>query len=163
LIVVPIVCALTADGLFNYFLASRQFIWVLPAVAVLAVAAAEWNKRASLAIAAIFGLICLRQTVQFFTAPREDYQLAARMLAKDVGQGACLAVAPPEQIAYYEFFQPELRRAACAGPRVVLAIPPSSTSEQRQAAVAGLQAHGYKQEGEAEAGKSGIVSFVLRR
>ena len=36
LIAAPVVLALAADGLFGYFVATRQILWVLPSVAVFA-------------------------------------------------------------------------------------------------------------------------------
>lgn len=159
LIAVPAISIFTADAWFDYFLAARQFIWVLPAVAMLAAASVEWRPRVGFALAAILALLCVRYSVLFFTTPREDWQAAANAIEEQVRQGACLTVAPAESTALYEFFRPELRRARCTAPRMLLVITPYTTSDQRLAAVAALTADHFRQEGESVAGKSRIISF----
>lgn len=159
LITVTIASVLAADAWFDYFIASRQFIWILPAVAILAAAAIEWHPRAGLVLAASLGVICIWQSVKYFTAPHEDWKEAARAIAEPVQQGACLVVAPSRADRLYEFFEPELRRAHCKAPRMVLAITPYTTSGQRQTAVNELLADGYTQESEAISGGSRIMFF----
>jgi uncharacterized membrane protein len=158
-IAVPVVCGLGADAAFGYFIAARQFIWILPMLAILASAAVERNRRAGLALIALLGAVCVQQSARYFTAPHEDWQTAAGALAKEVNQGACLVVAPPAQARYYEFFQPRLREAHCHAPRMVVSATPYSTIEDRQTAIADLIALGYKQESEALVGKSQIITF----
>jgi hypothetical protein len=159
LIAVPLLGVLAADFIFNYFMATRQFIWVLPAVAILAASAANTHPRAGLTLATLFCAVGVLQSVKYFTAPHEDFQLAARAMASEATQGACVTVAPKELSRMYEFFEPQVSRDPCDSPRVVLAVTPYSTAEQRSAAVANLTSRGYKQEREALAGRSTLVFF----
>jgi len=92
---IPLVCALGADYLFDYFIAARQFLWVLPALATLAALAAERTGQIGVAIASLLILVCIYQDFHHFTAPHEDWGTVAESLAGAAGQGACLKVAPP--------------------------------------------------------------------
>ena len=159
LFVVPLAAAFAADAWFDYFIAARQFIWALPAAAILASAAIEQRKRATLVLASLFGLICTWQSFRFFTASHEDWQAAATAIAEQAKCGACIVIAPAEQASLYEFFRPELKHARCSGPRVVLAITPYSTEEERRAAVVNLVASGYQHECGFRIGESRIEMF----
>jgi len=163
LIAVPIASVLAADAAGNYFLAARQFLWVLPAIAILAANAFERRPRAAAVLAVLLFAVCVRQSTLFFTAPRDDWQAAASFLAGQADQGACIEVVPPASIAYYEFFRPDLERAQCqtssAAPRIVLAIPPTSSTGQREAAVGARKASGYVQGSEGRIGGSAVVLF----
>jgi hypothetical protein len=48
LIAVPMVSAFVSDALFGYFIAARQFLWVLPAVALLSAAGLQRHTRVGL-------------------------------------------------------------------------------------------------------------------
>jgi hypothetical protein len=159
LIVVPMVSVLVSDALFGYFIAARQFLWVLPALAVLAAAGLERHARVGFVLLALLSAVCIRQSIRFFTAPHENWQAAADAIHEQVRSGACLVVAPPEQAYLYEFFQPLQGRGGCEAPQIVLATTPYSTGKQRETAVAGLRAHGYRLEGETSVGGSTIFSF----
>jgi 4-amino-4-deoxy-L-arabinose transferase-like glycosyltransferase len=159
LIVVPILGVLAADALFDYFIAARQFLWVLPALAILAAIGAETYPRAGLAVAALFCAVGIVQSVKYFIGPHEDFQMAARALAVESRQGACVTVAPKDLSRLYEFFEPRLTTLACDSPRLVLAVTPYSTSEQRVASVGEITARGYRQEREAQVGGSTLVFF----
>jgi hypothetical protein len=159
LIVVPILGVLAADALFDYFIAARQFLWVLPALAILAAMGAETYPRAGLAVAALFCAVGLGQTVKYFIGPHEDFQMAARALATESQQGACVTVAPKDLSRLYEFFEPRLTTLVCDSPGWVLAVTPYSTSAQRAASVEEITAHGYRQEREAQVGGSSLVFF----
>jgi 4-amino-4-deoxy-L-arabinose transferase-like glycosyltransferase len=153
LIAGPLIFGVGLDAAFNYFLASRQFMWVLPAVAILAALAAERTKLTGIVLYALLVLVCTWQDIRFFTAPRENWEMAARSLAAEVKDGTCVVIAPSDHAAWYEFFQPELRQAKCEGPRVVLATSPYATSEQRRAAASDLIARGYVRQNETMVGK----------
>ena len=159
LIAVPPVCVFAADAVANYFVAARQFIWILPAVAILAAMAVERHARTAVVLYALLGVICVRQSVRYFTAPRENWQAAATFISDQVQRGACLIVAPSEHARLYEFFRPELERARCSAPRMVLAITPATTNQQRESAIAALIAEGYKEQRETAAGGSAILFF----
>jgi 4-amino-4-deoxy-L-arabinose transferase-like glycosyltransferase len=155
---VPVV-VLCGDAWFGYFIAARQIIWILPAVAVLAAAAIECYPRTGLALAILLLIVCIRQSVTFFQSPSENWEMAANLLVDRVRQGDCLTVAPPEQAPLYEFFRPELRSEPCDARRIVLAVTPAATSTQRSSAIGTLISAGYKEAGEVVVGRSDIVSF----
>jgi hypothetical protein len=158
-IVAPVVCVLAADAVFQYFIAARQFLWVLPAAAILAMLAGARSPRTAFALYTLLALVCVWLDIRFFTSPHEDWQAAAGTIAKDVKAGACLAVAPSDQAVLYQFFEPQLREGGCEGSRAVLVVTPYSTAAQRGTGVAGLNAGGYRQENEAVIGKSEIIYF----
>ncbi len=153
LVAVPVIFGVGLDAAFNYFIASRQFMWVLPAVAILVTLAAERTTRTAMVLYALLALVCIWQDIRFFTAPRENWELAAQSLAAEVKDGACVLIAPSDHAAWYEFFQPQLRDARCDGPRVVLATSPYATAEQRSAAASRLNARGYVRRNETMVGK----------
>ena len=163
LLAMPLVIPLAADAWFDYFIAARQFIWCLPAAAILAAGACERRKTVTKTVtttlAGLLGVACLWSSFRFFTGPHEDWEAAATALAGQVQRGACLVVAPSDQARLYEFFRPELRDAHCSGPRVVLASSPYTTREERRATIARLLPAGYARESEVSIGKCAIELF----
>ena len=155
----PFLGALAADAMFDYFIAARQFIWVLPAVAILAASATDTHPRAGVILAAFFCAVGVMQSVKYFTASHEDFQSAAVAMAGEVKQGACVTVAPTDLSRLYEFFEPNVARDLCDAPRVVLAVTPYSTLEQRTAATVSLASRGYQQDREVVVGGSTLVYF----
>jgi hypothetical protein len=159
LIAVPLGTVVAADALADYFAAARQFMWMLPATAILASIAVERYRRVAVVLCVLFGIISLRQSVLFFTAPHENWQAAADVIADQVKKGGCVLVAPADSARLYEFFRPELSLARCQAPLMVLAITPATTPEQRANAVTELNAQGYRQQNEISVGRSAVLSF----
>jgi 4-amino-4-deoxy-L-arabinose transferase-like glycosyltransferase len=159
MIAVPILAILAADFAFNYFIAARQFIWVLPAVALLAAGAVEKYPRCGLALAAGFCFVGLMQSAKYFTAPHEDFHLAAGELMKQSQQGVCVVFAPKELSRLYEFFEPKVAAAPCDMPRLVLAVTPYTSEKDRTTATAEIMGRGYKKEREEQLGGSSLVFF----
>jgi hypothetical protein len=159
LIGVPVVLAVAADDVFSYFVASRQILWVLPPIAVLAAQGISRNYRTALPLTGLLAAFCLWQSFRYFTAPHENWQVAADAIAAEVRKGACMVVVPREQAYSYEFFRPELADAACPAPRTVVAFTPYATDAQRQSAVSELTAQGYRRQSGYPAGKSEIALF----
>ena len=159
LIALPIVLAVSADALFGYFVATRQILWVLPAIAVLAAQGTKRNYRVGRPLTALLAAFCLWQSFRYFTAPHENWQAAADALASEARKGACMVVVPGEQAYSYEFFHPELSDAGCPGQRTVVAFTPYATDAQRRAAVAALTEQGYKKQSGYSSGKSDIALF----
>jgi Dolichyl-phosphate-mannose-protein mannosyltransferase len=155
LIGVPVVLALAADAMFGYFVATRQILWVLPAIAVLAAQGIARNYKLAVLVAAF----CLWPAFRYFTAPHENWQVAADALAAEVRRGACMVVVPREQAYSYEFFRPELADASCPAARTAVAFTPYATVAQQQAAVAALTAQGYTKQSGYSSGKSDIALF----
>ena len=159
LILVPLVCIFTADGALDYFVASRQFMWVLPALALLAAVPVQRGSRTAAALTALTAVVCVVEDVRYFRKPQEDWAVAADAIAKQEKQGACFSAAPANLTYLYEFFRPELARAHCEAPSIVLAITPYTTNSQRDAAIALLSAQGYRDTSEIAAGGSRIILF----
>lgn len=155
MVAVPMVTILFMDALFDYFIAARQFIWVLPAIAILAAAAIE--KRTTVLLF-LLAAIALRQNIVFYTAPKEDWRTAADAIAAKVNQGARLVVSPPEQKILYAFFRPELRNAD-DGSAAILAVTPYSPSGFREAAIDKLAWEGCQPLQREMVGKSEIILF----
>ena len=159
---VPLLSVLAGDAFAGYFVAARQFIWILPAAVVLAAGAIDRYKPPSVVLYALLGAVCIRQDVAFFTAPRENWDAAAAFLADQRQHGACVAVAPPESARLYAFFYPQLARETCQAPRMALAITPFTTNEQRQRGIASLTSQGYIRQEEVVVGKSTILFLAMR-
>jgi hypothetical protein len=153
---IPVVLALAADALSGYFVATRQILWILPALAVLA---AQGIGRKDKVLAVLLAAVCLWQSFRYFTAPHENWQVAADSLASEAKTGACIVVVPREQAYSYEFFRPELANAGCPAPRTVVAFTPYATDAQRHEAVAALAAQGYSKQAGYSSGKSDIALF----
>jgi len=153
------VMVLCADAAFGYFVAARQIIWILPAVAILTAAAIECHPRVGWGLTALLAIICIRQSIVFYRSPGENWELAAMALAEQVREGNCLAVAPAEQAPLYEFFQPELRTRPCRSGSIVLAITPAATDAQERNALARLVAAGHKVARVKTVGRTRIVLF----
>lgn len=159
LIAVPAISVFSADAILNYFLAARQFLWILPAVAILAAMGVERYRRAGVALAAVLSGVCVWQSSRYFLQPQERWEHAARSLAIETGRGACFTIAAPAHISLYRFFQPRLRDGSCDATRMILAVTPYSSREQRQAAIASLLAAGYLTERETVQDGFGMVRF----
>jgi hypothetical protein len=154
-----VICVLAMDARFGYFVAARQFLWILPSVAILAATAIERTTRTTLALAILLGLFCVRQSTLFFLYPREDWQAASDYILHEAQRCGRLVVVPAQQRPLYAFFHPEL----CCGPqvsnRIVMAITPYTTGAERQQAIATTVSAGYDIERECDLGGSHVVSF----
>jgi uncharacterized membrane protein len=160
LIVVPIAAAVAGDAVFGYFLAVRQFLWALPAAAILAAAATEHRSRAAHVAVAMLTVVCMWQSVRFFSAPHENWRAAADAIEDRVKHGDCPKVAPPAQASIYEFFHPELEPAGCHGGQMVLAVTPYATTAERETAVTALTSQGCQRGRTNIVGGSQIVEFL---
>lgn len=159
-IVAPVALALGGDAVFGYFVATRQILWVLPAVAVLAALGMERLGKNGVAIAALLAVVCAWQSVRYFTGPHENWKIAADLLAADVNDGACLVVVPAEELRSYAYFRPELKGARCPAPTTIVAVTPYATARQREAAAAAVRAEGARMESSREAGMSRIEMYA---
>lgn len=161
--VVPIAAALIANALFGYFIATRQYLWVLPALAVLAAGAMERNGRRGTMLGVLLIGVCLVQSARYFNGPREDWEAAAHAISRHVKlYGACIAVAPPADLRLYRFFQPELGRSKCDPAEVVLAVTPYTSAEDRAREVVRWTAEGYWNVSEMQVGRSLLLRFRRR-
>lgn len=138
--VIPIVCALVADEVFDYFLAIRQMIFVLPPLVLLAgdglSASMEVTPRRVISATGLLAVIFVGYDLRWMVKPREDWQKAADALeASSLEHNACTLYAPPEVLSFYEFFEPRLAGTICESHQgrgsVVLAISPYATNADR--------------------------------
>jgi hypothetical protein len=143
LIFLPIACGLIADAKFDYFIAIRQFLWVLPAVAILAALGIEKAGRAGVVLALALVLICGYNSAKYFSARQENFATAARALVREVQHGACLVVAPPHARPLYEFFAPELKQEPRDCRTTIAAVSPHSTEKDRSILFRTLANAGY--------------------
>ncbi len=156
---VPIAVVFATDAWFDYFVAARQFLWILPALTICAAAAVDRGTRATFVLSTVLAALCSWHGVRLFLAPHENWEAAARVLSQLARQGVCIAVAPPEQAGLYEFFAPDLRHAGCRGPTMVLAITPYAAARDETKARAGLLLEGYRPQHRESIGRSTLVAF----
>jgi uncharacterized membrane protein len=157
---VPVVCALAADARFGYFIAARQFLWVLPALAVLAAAAVERRGRTlAYTLTSLLLVVCAIQNARFFTSRRENWSAAAEALAGQARGGARVRVIPAGQAQLYEFFHPELRIESGMADRTILAVTPYARVEEARAARGDLAATGYGATRQTVVGDTTITLF----
>jgi len=140
---IPLAGGLMTDTLFSYFVAARQFIWVLSAVAVLAAFRLERGGRAEAALVVLLAVLCGYQSVRRFTAVQEDWDAAARALAVEVARGACFTPVPPDLRLVYAYFVPLLERNSGYCPAVVVAASSYATAAARATLSRDLADRGY--------------------
>jgi hypothetical protein len=153
-------CVLVGDAGFGYLLAARQFLGILPSLAIFAATAIDRKERTALALAALLGVFCVRQDALLFLHPRENWQAAADAILEQV-RGPRLIVVPAGQAPSCTFFHPELGNGPAAGNRIVIAITPSAAA-QEQTAIAPYMRAGYEVVQERAVGGSYIVSLHQR-
>ncbi len=141
IVVISVLGPLAVDAYFDYFLAARQMIFILPALVLLAVegvkALYEWRKAAGAALLSVIVVAAYTYDTKWFSRPRENYQLAAAALRSTSANDACIMYIPAGVARVYAFFEPSLssrtcepRQAFTGNERVVLAIAPvAPTSE----------------------------------
>jgi len=150
-IIVPLLLAIIADAIINYFLAIRQFIYVAPFLAILCgVGVARlldkkpiWTRGI---VAALF-LILIAGDFHYFLKPHENWEQAARYLDRETSNDSrCLIFIPEGSIRFYSFFAPNL--AAHATPdymrcnRVTVAMSPYDVRSREP--IAQLVRAGYR-------------------
>jgi hypothetical protein len=158
LIAVPLAGVFTADAVFDYFLAARQLLWLLPPVAILASAA---QRPAAVVLAVLLLAVSVHKSALYFASKEEDWDAAARALAVEVDRGACLELANPGTLAYLQLFAPSLGQRPCASSTVVAAITPYSSSRERTALLDRLASEGYAKRSTRRAG--GTTLFLLQK
>lgn len=157
MIAVPLAGGLIADAAADYFLASRQFLWALPACAILAACELEKRSRAAVLCAVVLVIGCAYSSVKRFTAVEENWQAAAQALAAEVDRGACLSVAPPEARLLYAYFEPRLARDSGDCRTVVAAVAPHTSEKDRTALFQGLSSNGYTEQRTERVGGTSVL------
>jgi hypothetical protein len=161
LIAVPLLGGLLADALFGYFLAARQFLWVLPAVAILAASPWKARPRETAALALLAVILSGYKSVRYFAQPEPDWSAAATAIAGEVDHGACFRVAPERARGLYAYFAPQLDKNLEDCSSVVAAALPSTSEHDRDALIEDLTHRGYAELRTAMVG--GTFVAVLRR
>jgi hypothetical protein len=116
------------DGIVNYFFAPRQLVFALPFLVLLAAFGADelrthgWVGLSGAFVAVILGGSLYSDYGQA-VHPKDDLMVAARTAQEWVGQDGCLAVAPPNWIVYFTFFEQNLADRKCgASPARMVAV-----------------------------------------
>ena len=149
-----------ADAVRGYFFAARQWLFALPPL-ILAAGSASHLPVARCLLLIFFAGAAVKDVRQTFFA-KEDWGAAANSLSKELSNGGCLIVAPPEQLSYYSFYQPSLAHRLCAnGARgiMVLADSPYTTLAERRRAEAGLRGSGAIEQKHETVGTIAVTTY----
>lgn len=159
LVVVPVAAAVACDFVFDYFLAARQFLWALPALAVLATAGIERLGRPGQVLAALLLLVCAHRSARYFTRPHEDWAQAAAEMARLTRHGACVRVLPEADLRVYRHFQPALGTSPCDERTLLVVITPYTPASLASRELSQLRASGYVEDSRTHAGFSTLVNL----
>jgi hypothetical protein len=96
-----------ADAALGYFVAVRQFICVLPALAILGAV-----RPAPLLVAALLAISAWKNW-QYFTHATEDWESASAAIQAELHPGRCLTVEPARELRVYAALAPALSAARC--------------------------------------------------
>jgi hypothetical protein len=118
-IAVPILAVFVADIALHYFFATRQLIFILPALALL------FTLGGNRFLVAAFLAASLYEDTRWFQKPRENWQAAADAIQHEVSGGACVIFLGSSDLLHL-FFHPGLGSRTWSTPqdRVVVATSP---------------------------------------
>jgi len=159
LIAVPFAAGLLADAVFGYFLAARQFLWILPALAILAASAWETRPRETTALALLAIAISGYKSARYFTQLEPDYEAAAKAIAQEVDRGACFRVVPDISKQLYVYFAPRIAMDSGNCSAVVAAVVPGFSDQDRDVLFNDLTRRGYTKLRTGEVGETAITTF----
>ena len=162
LIVITFLGGLMTDAAFSYFFAIRQFLWILPALAILAGAEIARGGKIALALAAVLVFFCVRSSVLFFRDQHENWEAASHAIAAEVSDGGCLVIPPDGTVRLYRFFEPELPAESHTCSKTVVAFSAYTLDSDRRALISGLAAQGYVTRNSREVGGTSIVVLTMR-
>jgi uncharacterized membrane protein len=157
LVAITFLGGLVTDAAFSYFFAIRQFLWVLPALAILAGAEVARGGKTAAALTVVLIFFCVRSSVLFFHDQHENWEAASRALAADANDGACLVTPPDGTVRLYRFFEPELPTESRNCSKMVAAFSSYTLDSDRRALFAQLGAQGYVTRSSREVGGALIV------
>lgn len=156
---------LMSDAVFGYFYASRQLLFVLPALTLLSVPAGRslGTDRWRWALIATLVLASCAKDISYFRGPSEDWQAGAQMLLNATDRGACAIIPAPDSSERYRFFEPGLSGRFCtetdaSGPALVLTSP-YSLQKSIDRVTDTLLARGYKRTGQSSVGRLRLMMF----
>ncbi len=160
-----IVLGFAADYAFHYFFAVRQFIFVVPALALLAVHGLLESRRSPVwaALVLLFLGGALAKNYTYFSRPHEDVAAGARLLSDTVSQVGCIAYVPSDDPRLYAVFEPALEQHRCAWPPTSASIAfvsnIHSVEADRRKALATLAAARYRPGEQYQAGGTAVTLF----
>ena len=144
--------ALAGDFAMDYFFASRQIIFAIPAISILA-ALGLWNifdqnKTGAFLAAGVLLIASLLNDVTYQLNSKEDWPAAAQALARAANDGYCLqTIGDIGEIGLYAVFVPDLRDRMCLVqarlPKVALVSNSYTKAEDLRAAVHELREAGF--------------------
>jgi Dolichyl-phosphate-mannose-protein mannosyltransferase len=168
-VLIPMTGALCADVTFNYFVAARQFIFILPPLSLLgAVGVTSLVRDRKYLGLLLFSLLLAAaaiQDIKMFGRRRENWAAAATSISVALGPKACLITAPEEWEPLYAFFEPALNRRQCGADRrsfdhVVLVSTPYTVAGALAGIQSDLRNDGYALRHESEVGGSHLKLFA---
>lgn len=162
LVVVTFVGGLATDAAFSYFFAIRQFLWILPALAVLAAAEIARGGKIAAALTAVLIFFCVRSSVLFFHDQRENWESAAHAIAAEVKDGTCWVTPPDGTVRLYRFFEPALPVNSRNCSRIVAALSLYTLDSDRQALFSQLTAQGFVRGNSQEVGGTSIIVLTAK-
>jgi hypothetical protein len=161
LVIVTFVGGLATDAAFSYFFAIRQFLWILPALAILAGAEIERGGKIAAVLTAVLVFFCVRSSVLFFHDQRENLEAASHAIAAEVRDGACLVTPPDGTVRLYRFFEPGLPEESHKCAKMVAAFSSYTLDPDRRALFSQLEAQGYTTRSTQEVGGVSIVTLGI--
>lgn len=162
LVVVTFVGGLATDAAFSYFFAIRQFLWILPALAILAAAEIARGGKIVLVLTAVLIFFCVRSSVLFFHDQRENWEAASHAIAAEVTPGTCLVTPPDGTVRLYRFFETTLPKESQNCTRILAATSSYTLESDRQALFAQLEAQGFLQRDSHDVGGTSIVVLTMK-
>ena len=169
--VVSIAVPILADAVDSYFFAARQLLFALPSITLLAGLGldrlrSERRPWLALAAVAIFLIPALIKDYRDAVIPKDDLAATADRIEAELSPDACVLIAPPNQIAYYRFFHPDLQLRACPAvpdsAKVVAADTGQYTTPGERAAMSATLARAYEPEGSITVGRAQITLYHRR-
>ena len=129
-IAVPVIAVFAANATLHYFFATRQLIFILPALALV------FTLGGNRLLLAAFLAASLYEVIQWLRKPRENWQAAADAVQREVGAGACVKFVG-DSTPVYEFFYPSLAQHHCSGASNYVVVGTSSYATPTQGPVVG--------------------------
>ena len=116
-ILFPLCGALAGDAFSNYFFASRQILFALPGLVILAALGVlelfRKNRGVAIAAMAILAGAALQKDVSMQTGSKENWPAAAHAVAEIARNGRCIEVVPASTLELYSFFVQGLDTKVC--------------------------------------------------
>ncbi len=161
-----LVCGLVADAVFNYFLAIRQVLYLMPfLVLLMAEGAGNLGRRsqaAAVVLLALFFGASLGKDAKYQTDWREDWPKFTAAMQAATGEG-CILLPVDEEGPLYEYVRPGLKGRFCSASqlakRVVVPANTYTPGGPERIAMERLTAQGYRQTAAEQSGFGRVKVF----